>query len=99
MNTVAEFQTCRRKIFRLAGPWVVIGAIGALVTIFYGKDPSAQLPQNSMLLLVGVFFACILVGASIANRYYRCPACSNVPSRRGILFGASKCHSCGARLK
>ena len=101
MNTVAEFQSRRRKVWRMAGPWILIGAVGASLAILYGEDSSAPLSQRApMLVVAGVCFACIIFGASIEIRYYRCPACGNVPGTRyGILFGISRCPSCGARLK
>ncbi|MEO5830011.1 MAG: hypothetical protein ABIQ36_05530, partial [Rhodanobacter sp.] len=68
--------------------------------IAYADDPSAPLPQTGMILVAGAFLACIIVGASIVLRYYRCPVCGNVPKARyGILFSLSKCPTCGARLK
>jgi len=101
MNTIAEFQARRRKVWRMAGPWILIGTVGSSLAIFYGEDPSASLSQRApTLLLAGAFFACIIVGATIVNRLYRCPACGSVPrTRDGILFGPSECSSCGARLK
>jgi membrane protein YdbS with pleckstrin-like domain len=100
MNVIEEFQARRRKVLKIAGPWVLIGVIGSLVAVFYAKDPSAPLSQTGMILVAGAFLSCIIVGASIVLRYYRCPACGNVPKARyGILFGLSKCPTCGARLK
>jgi peptidoglycan/LPS O-acetylase OafA/YrhL len=101
MNTVAEFQARRRKVWRMAGPWILIGVFGALAAILYGDQPSAPLAQRvPMLIAAGGFFLCIIIGAVIVNRHYRCPACGRVPSaRNGILFGPSECRSCGARLK
>lgn len=100
MNIVEEFQARRRKVLRTAGPWILIGLVGSLAAISYAKNPSAPLSQTGMILVAGAFLLCIIVGASIVLRYYRCPACGNVPGvRYGILFGLSKCPSCGVRLK
>jgi peptidoglycan/LPS O-acetylase OafA/YrhL len=101
MNTVAEFQARRRKVLRTAGPWILIGLVGALLAIFFGEDASAPLSQRAPVLIAAAgFCACILVGARIVHRHYRCPACGRVPGARyGILLGLSKCPSCGARLK
>lgn len=100
MNVIEEFQARRRKVLRTAGPWMLIGIIGSLVVISYTKDTSAPLLQIGMIFVVGAFLACIIIGASIVLRYYRCPACGNVPKvRYGILFGLSKCPTCGTRLK
>ena len=101
MNIIAEFQARRRKVLRTGGPWILVGVIGALITIFYNKDPSAPLSQSTgSILIAGAFFACIIVGAGVVIRHYRCPACGNLPSARyGIIFGLSKCPTCGVRLK
>ncbi len=100
MNVIKEFQARRLKVLRIAGPWIIIGVIGSLVAISYAKDTSAPLSQTGMIFVVGAFLACIIIGASIVLRYYRCPACGNVPKARyGILFGLSQCPTCGARLK
>ena len=101
MNTIAEFEARRRLVWRKAGPWILFGAVGASLAIVFGEESTAPLLQRApTLLAAGAFFACIIVGASILNRHYRCPACDKVPgTRHGILFGPSKCPSCGARLK
>ena len=100
MNIVEEFQARRRKVLRTAGPWILIGLVGSLAAISYAKNPSAPLSQTGMILVAGAFLVCIIVGARIVLRYYRCPACGNVPGARyGILFGLRKCPSCGVRLK
>ncbi|QCB46041.1 hypothetical protein [Hydrogenophaga sp. PAMC20947] len=100
MNAIEEFKARRRQALRIAGPWIIIGVIGSLVVIFYARDPSAPLSQAGMVFALGAFLVCIIIGASIVVRYYRCPACGNVPkARRGILFGLSKCPTCGTRLK
>ncbi|MEO8545535.1 MAG: hypothetical protein ABJA49_06440 [Betaproteobacteria bacterium] len=100
MNVIKEFQARRRKVLRIAGPWILIGVVGSLIAVSYAKDPSAPLSQTGMIFVVGAFLACIIVGASIVLRHYRCPACGNVPTARyGILFGLSKCPTCGTPLK
>ena len=101
MNIIDEFRARRRKVLRLAGPWILIGVIGSLVSIYYGKDPSAPLSQSTgMILVAGAFMACIIVGASIVLRYYRCPAFGIVPvARNVILFCLCKFPTFGVRLK
>ncbi len=100
INVIKEFQARRRKVLRSAGPWILIGVIGSLIAISNVKDPSALLSQPGMIVILGALLACIIKGATIVLRYYRCPACGNVPKARyGILFGLSKCPTCGARLK
>ena len=101
MDTISEFAARRRKVLRTAGPLVLVGMAGALLAIFFAKDPGIAQPQRFMLLLVaGALLACIIFGARIVVRHYRCPACGKVPaSRRGILFGLRKCPGCGALLK
>ncbi len=100
MNIIEEFRARRRKVLRTAGPWIVVGVVVSLVSISYSNDPSAPLSPTGMVLVAGAFLACIIVGAAIVLRTYRCPACGNVPKARyGILFGLSKCPTCGVRLK
>ena len=98
-NVIEEFQARRRKVLRTAGPWILIGAIGSLFAISNAQNPSAPFSPTGMTLVAGAFLACIVVGASIVLRYYRCPGCGNVPrARYGILFGLRKCPTCGVRL-
>ena len=100
MNVIEEFQARRRKVLWIAGPWILVGVIGSLVALSYATVTSAPLSQIRMIFVVGAFLACIIIGASIVLRYYRCPACGDVPKARyGILFGLSQCPTCGARLK
>lgn len=100
MNVIEEFQARRRKVLRTAVPLIAVGAIGSLFAIVYAKGSSESLRKTGTILVFAAFLACIIVGAGIVVRYYRCPACGNVPSaRRGILFGLKKCPTCGARLK
>ena len=99
-SVIDEFKARRHKVLWLAGPWILVGATGSLVAIAYARSPSAPLSRTGMTLVAGAFLACIVVGAGIVLRYYRCPACGNVPKARyGILFGLKKCPTCGVRLK
>ena len=99
-NIIEEFQARRRKVLRVAGPFLIVGVLGSLATLTYTKHSSTPFSQISMVLFMAAFFSCLIVGTSIVLRYYRCPACDNVPAaRHGILFGLSKCPNCSARLK
>lgn len=99
-NVIEEFRARRRKVLWTAGPWIFVGLFGSVVAIAFAKDPSAPLSQPGMIVVVGAFFGCIIFGASIVLRFYRCPACNNVPKARyGILFGLNECPTCKTRLK
>ena len=99
-NVVEEFQARRRRVLRLAGPWLIIGVVGSLAVLFHSKHSSTPFSLSTTILFFGAFISCVIVGASIVIRYYRCPVCVNVPAaRHGILFGLNKCPTCGAPLK
>ena len=101
MDTVAEFQSRRRRAFRLAGPWNVIGLIGMAVSAYFEAEVTASWGQRlPSILMLFAFFCCVAVGAVVGSRIYRCPNCDEMPgSDDGVVFNPSACPSCGIRLK
>lgn len=100
MDVIADFASRRRKVLKTAVPWIVVGGIGTLISASLFKDSSVLLSKIELVFIVGSFLTCIIIGAIIVLRVYRCPVCNNVPAaRHGLLFGLKKCPSCGTRLK
>lgn len=93
MNTALEFQRRRRRAGFLALPWLVVGALGLVVTNYF-----STWTDTSEVVSV-VFFAVVMIGAIIGVRIYRCPNCDKVPNDDGVPFNPITCPSCGAPLK
>lgn len=93
MNTALEFQRRRRRTGRLALPWVVLGAVGLVVTQYFSAWEDAK------EILFIAFFGMCMIGMIIGACIYRCPSCEKVPNDDGVPFNPTTCPTCGAPLK
>ena len=102
-DTVLEFQTRRRKTWRIIRPWVLVTAGGFVLFAVGFHFPNRLGELTTLILIFGSFLVLLLsIGRSAltVSKLYRCPACNSVPKNRGgVLLDPDDCPNCGARLK